>query len=331
MTGHPRPSEEELIARFFAPIAAPGACGLKDDAAAIQPRAGYDLVVTADAVVADVHFLTSDPAASIARKALGVNVSDLAAKGAAPVGFVLTLALPDDWTAEWLEQFAAGLGEAASEWGCPLLGGDTVRANGPLSISITALGEVPAGGIVRRTTARAEDHICVSGTIGDAALGLQLLSGPTPPWASSLSEIQRAFLIDRYRHPSPRTRLAPLVGRYASAAMDVSDGLAGDVAKMMRASGVSAQIDLSRLPLSDAARRILQIHPAAMDRIATGGDDYEILFCVADSNLGALKSAAAQAGTEVTVIGQVIQGDAATVFRYGTEEHRFERTSFSHF
>ena len=184
MTGPARASEDALIARYFAPLAGPGADGLRDDAATLTPAPGHDLVLTADAVVAGIHYFPDDPPASIARKALGVNLSDIAAKGAVPRGFLLTLALPDDWTEAWLAEL---LGRArprrAAEAGCPLLGGDTVRSGGPALIGVSLIGEVPAGAIVRRTTARIGDRICVTGTIGDAALGLRLRLEPDAPWA----------------------------------------------------------------------------------------------------------------------------------------------------
>src|SRR4051794_22758949 len=242
-----RPSEDELIARFFAPLASEGGLGLKDDAALLRPAAGHDLVLTVDALVAGVHFFPDDPPDAIAAKALGVNISDLAAKGASPAGFLLALALPDDWSEAWLAAFAEGLGEAARAFACPLLGGDTVRANGPLSLSVTAVGQTPAGRMVRRTAARDGDRLCVTGRIGDAALGLGLRRGEGAPWAASLGETERAFLLDRYLRPRPRLALAPALRDHARAAMDVSDGLAGDLAKMMRASGVSAVVDLGRV------------------------------------------------------------------------------------
>src|SRR5215210_1871972 len=177
LSPRPRPTEDELIDRYFAPLAGEGGLGLKDDAALLKPLAGHELVLTVDAVVAGVHFFPDDPPDAIAVKALGVNISDLAAKGAAPAGFLLALALPDDWSETWLAAFADGLGKAAQAFACPLLGGDTVRANGALSLSITAVGQVPAGRIVRRGAAQAGDRICVTGTIGDAALGLALRQG----------------------------------------------------------------------------------------------------------------------------------------------------------
>src|SRR3712207_3356924 len=160
MSGSERPSEDSLIARFFAPIAGEGGLGLKDDAARLTPAPGHDLVLTVDALVERVHFLPEDAPGSIARKSLGVNVSDLAAKGADPAGFLLSLALPDDWTESWLAAFAEGLGQASRDFACPLLGGDTVKARGPLSLSVTAIGQVPTGRMVRRTTARAGDLVC---------------------------------------------------------------------------------------------------------------------------------------------------------------------------
>lgn len=247
MSSNGRPDEVSLIARFFAPIAGEGALNLTDDAACLTPKPGHDLVLTTDALVERVHFLPEDAPGSIARKALGVNVSDLAAKGAEPAGFLLSLALPDDWTESWLSDFAAGLGEASRDFSCPLLGGDTVKARGPLTLSVTAIGQVPAGRMVLRTTAQVGDVICVTGTIGDAALGLKLRS--TPAWAQSLSPEERAHLADRYLHPQPRHRLAAVLRDHASAAMDVSDGLAGDLAKMMRASGVAAVVEAAQVPL----------------------------------------------------------------------------------
>jgi thiamine-monophosphate kinase len=208
MTSSPRLSEDELIARFFAPLAGEGGLGLKDDAALLPPAPDHDLVLTVDGIAAGVHFLPDDPPSAIARKALGVNLSDLAAKGAEPAGFLLTLALPDDWTEGWLTEFSEGLRETAEAFRCPLLGGDTVRANGPLWISITALGQVPAGRMVRRGAARPGNRLCVTGTIGDAALGLALHRGDRPDWAERLSSEAQDYLVDRYLHPQPRLAVA---------------------------------------------------------------------------------------------------------------------------
>src|SRR6478736_5269291 len=248
----PASGEDSLIARYFRPLATdPGAFGLDDDAAALKPD-GNDVVVTVDAIVEGVHFLPDDPPDTVARKALRVNLSDLAAKGAVPAGFVLTLALrsPDE---AWLKPFAAALGEDARRFGCPLLGGDTVSTPGPLMISITAFGRVPPGKMVHRNGARPGDRVMVTGTIGDAALGLAVLRGGKIH-AAMTDTAAREILVERYRVPQPRVALAEIVRRYASAAMDVSDGLAGDLTKLCGVSGVSAVIDLVSVPLSGAAR-----------------------------------------------------------------------------
>lgn len=329
MTPHQRPTEDSLIARFFAPLAGEAGLGLKDDAACLSPKPGHDLVLTTDALVETVHFLPEDSPGSIARKALGVNISDLAAKGADPAGFLLSLALPDDWTEAWLAEFAAGLGEASQEFACPLLGGDTVKARGALTLSVTAVGQVPAGRMVRRTTAQAGDVICVTGTIGDAALGLKLRSSPA--WAEGLSLEEKAFLADRYLNPQPRHRLATALRTYARAAMDVSDGLAGDLAKMMQVSGVSAVIETDRIPLSPAARKAVQASPDLIDLALTGGDDYEILCTLPESHLDSFLKEADSVGIALSVVGLVVAGQDRPVFRRQGSERRYDVGSYSHF
>lgn len=327
-----RPTEDGLIARFFAPLAGLGADGLRDDAATLTPSPGCDLVLTADAIVAGVHFFPDDPPASIARKALGVNFSDLAAKGAAPRGVLLTLALPDDWTEPWLAAFADGLGDGLAAFGGALLGGDTVRAAGPLSIGVTALGEVPAGTMVRRMTARVGDVLCVSGTIGDAALGLALRRSPPADWGAALGEEARAVLIDRYWHPQPRLGLAPLLRRHARASMDISDGLAGDLAKMLKGDGRCAEIRVADVPLSPAAAAAVALRPDLMEMVLTGGDDYEILCAVPPEALDACRAEAQGLGLPLRAIGTVTAGEGAPVF-VATDGLRttFGAGSFSHF
>ena len=327
--------EDDLIARFFRPMAGQAALGLLDDAALLRPPTGHDLVVTKDALVAGVHFFPDDPPASIAVKALGVNLSDLAAKRARPLGFLLALALPKPWLDAWIEPFARGLEAAAARSGCPLIGGDTVATPGPLTLSITAIGAVEPGSMVPRTGARAGDILYVSGSIGDAALGLQLRLGergeaPMPSWAAALSEAEQAYLRDRYLHPQPRLGLHGALA-HARAGMDVSDGLVGDAAKMLAASGVAGRLDLSRVPLSPAARAALRSSAAAMEIAVTGGDDYEILAAVGPSVASAFEAAAAAAGITVTPVGAVRAPPGGLDVVDGADTPVvFARPSFSH-
>lgn len=328
-----RPSEDDLIGRYFAPLAGEGGLGLRDDAALIAPPPGCEIVLTVDGLVAGVHFFADDPPDAIAKKALRVNLSDLAAKGATPLGFLLTLALPRDWKPDWLEKFATGLGEDAAAFACPLLGGDTVSTSGPLTLSITALGSVPAGRMVPRDGARAGDALYVSGTIGDAALGLRVRTAGLPAQdARAGSRHGAAFLLDRYLVPQPRNALAAALRDHASGAMDVSDGLVGDLAKMMGVSGASADVDVDRVPLSEAARDMIAGEPRLLEAALTGGDDYEILASVPPANTAAFEAAAAAAGVAVTRIGTVTAGQGAPTFRDARgAPMSFARGSYSHF
>jgi thiamine-monophosphate kinase len=321
--------EDTLIARYFKPVATdPGAFGLGDDAAILK-EVGQDIVVTTDAIVEGVHFLPDDPPDTVARKALRVNLSDLAAKGAEPAGFVLTLALraADD---DWLAMFARGLGSDANLFGCPLLGGDTVSTPGPLMISITAFGRMPVGKMVHRGGAKPGDRILVTGTIGDAALGLDILKGGAP--AAVLADDAAAMLVGRYRVPQPRNALAQAVRDHASAAMDVSDGLAGDLAKLCAASGVSAIIDAPSIPLSAPAATLLARGAVGIPAIVSGGDDYEILAAVPEDRFEAFAQAAVRAAVPVASIGTIIAGTSAPKFLDGQgREIPLPRLSYSHF
>ena len=326
-----RPGEFELIARHFAPIAGAGGLGLIDDAGLLRPARGYEIVVTVDALVAGVHFFPDDPPGSIARKALAVNLSDLAAKGASPEGFVLSLALPKGWEEAWLSDFATGLAGLATECNCPLIGGDTVSTPGPLTLSITAFGSVPAGRMVLRSGAKPGDLVLVSGTIGDGALGLKVHGPGKPGWVSRLGEGERASLADRYLHPRPRLALAPALQRHASAAMDVSDGLVGDLAKLLGASCVGAEIDLDAVPLSQAARAAVMADPALAELAWTGGDDYEILCTASEREYPALVVAAQAAGVALTAIGHATDAAGVTIYREQGRARSFAQGSFAHF
>ncbi|WP_400767275.1 thiamine-phosphate kinase [Methylosinus sporium] len=321
-------SEDELIAEIFAPLAAESAFGLRDDAALLPLGGAREIVVTTDALVSGVHFFPDDPPGLVAKKALRVNLSDLAAKAAEPLGFLLTLALPPDWTNEWARSFAAGLAEDAREFACPLLGGDTTATPGPLTISITAFGR--ATRFVSRSGAQPGDRIFVSGTIGDAALGLGVARGEA--FAERLGEGARAHLLERYRLPLPRLPLIAALRAHASAAMDVSDGLAGDLAKLLRASGASARVELEKVPLSAAAQEAIAGEPELLSRAVTGGDDYEILCCASAEAAPALALAAGKAGIALAEIGVVTAGAEPPQFLNSSGTIiKFNHLSFSHF
>lgn len=319
--------EDDLIARYFRPLATdPGALGLVDDAAFLT-SSGEDLVVTTDAIVEGVHFLPNDPPDTIARKALRVNLSDLAAKGAVPAGFVLTLALRDA-KEDWLAPFARALGEDAAAFNCPVVGGDTVSTPGPLMISITAFGRVPQGRMVRRTGAKPGDRIAVTGTIGDAALGLRILKGE----GGGGDAASRDVLIQRYRVPQPRNALALAIRDHASAAMDVSDGLAGDLTKLCAASGVSAAVNLKDVPLSAAAQALVSRGGSSIEAAVSGGDDYEVLCAIPENRWEAFAAAARQAGVQVSAIGRAEAGGAAPRFLDAAGQPvALKRLSYSHF
>ncbi|MEA2794786.1 MAG: thiamine-monophosphate kinase [Bradyrhizobium sp.] len=327
---HPS-GEDSLISRYFKPLATDsGAFNLVDDAAILKAL-GDDIVVTTDAIVEGVHFLSDDPPDTVARKALRVNLSDLAAKGATPAGFLLTLALNTADEA-WLTPFARGLGEDAAEFGCPLLGGDTVSTPGPPIISITAFGRVPPGKMVHRSGAKPGDRVVVTGTIGDAALGLDLLRGGAVATALADDAAAKAMLVGRYRVPQPRTALASALREHANAAMDVSDGLAGDLAKLCAASGVSAAIDAPSIPLSAAAAALLARGTVGIEAIVSGGDDYEILCTIPENRFEAFARAAEVAKVTVTSIGTVIADTSAPKFLDAQgREIALPRLSYSHF
>ena len=324
-------AEDRLIARYFKPLAKhPGAFGLADDAAAITPPAGHDLVLKTDGLIAGVHFFPDDPAEGVGRRALRVNLSDLAAKGATPLGFLLAIALPKDFSEDWLAGFTRGLGEDADGYGCPLLGGDTDSTPGPISISIAAFGTVPTGTMVKRGGAKVGDHVFVSGTIGDAALGLRVRKDEAKPW--KLDSAMREHLVTRYRVPQPRVALAEALRAHANGAMDVSDGLVGDLGKLCTVSNVSADIEVARVPLSDAASSALGSDCELIKPILTGGEDYEVLCAIAPDRVAAFQSAAAKAGIPVTEIGRIVAGTAPP--RFLNPEGNpltFLRTSYSHF
>ena len=292
------PAEFALIARHFRPLAGPGALDLQDDAAVLAPPPGRDLVLTCDAMVGGVHFLPDDPPDLVGRKLLRVNLSDLAAKGAMPIGYLMTVATPRDTPEAWFAGFAAGLKRDQNEFGVTLLGGDTTSTPGPISLSLTILGHVAPGQAVHRAGAAPGDGIWVTGTIGDGALGLAVARG-------RLADAT-GYLLSRYRLPQPRLGMT-IVG-VASAGMDISDGLVQDLGHICRASSVAAEIDASLVPLSDQARAA---GPDWLSASLTGGDDYELLLAVPPAREASLRRAAYATGIPVTRIG---------IFRVGPPE-----------
>lgn len=297
--------EFDIIARHFAPLAkrAPGAFGLLDDAALVN-----GLIVTADAIVAGVHFLPDDPPDTVARKLLRVNLSDIAAKGGRPLGYLLTAAFPRDAGSKWIAGFAKGLRQDQRQFDVSLYGGDTVATPGPATFSVTMFGR-PNRRMVRRNGARVGDLVCVTGTIGDGGLGLQELRSPH----RGLTAPQRRFLADRYRLPQPRVRFGQMLSRFASAALDVSDGLVQDLGHLAKASGVRIALEAPSVPLSPAAVRLERADPGVRGRAMAAGDDYEIAFTVPRRRLEACRTAAAETRTRVTVIGRVDAGSGVIV------------------
>ena len=329
-----RPSEDELIATYFVPLAGPGAFGLRDDAAIVAQKPGHDIVATKDMSIAGVHFFTDDPPGAVARKALRINLSDLAAKGAEPSGFLLGLALPEDWTAHWLAGFAQGLGEDAAAYKCPLLGGDTVKSSGPFIVSITAFGTVPAQKMILRAGVAAGDRIYVTGTIGDATLGLKfrLDVAQDAKWTRCVNQADAAYLAGRTLLPRPRLGLREALRAHAHSAIDISDGFAGDLAKMLRLTGMTAEVRTADVPLSDAARKILHEAPFLLETILTGGDDYEILCAVPPSQSAAFEARADVAGILVHPVATARPGAAPPVFKDPEGRNLVvARPSFRHF
>ncbi len=321
--------EDELIETLFRPLAtARGADALADDAATFAGGGG-DIVVTCDALAAGVHFFADDPPAAIAAKALRVNLSDLAAKGAEPFGYVMALALGRGVDVAWVRDFADGLARDNARYDVDLLGGDTLRASagGGTTISITAFGRTPEGAIVRRRAARPGDALVVTGSIGDAALGLRLrVDGPLP----GLAEEHRAALATRYLYPDPPVAAWRAVQAHARAAMDVSDGLVGDLAKLCRAAGVGAVLEADKVPFSPAVAAAIAIAPSARDIALTGGDDYQILATVDPDEVAAFADALAAAAVRSAVIGRIEPGSGVRVLD-GDREIALTDGGFQHF
>ncbi len=319
-------NEFELIARYFAPLAAgePGAFALTDDAAVLGLEPGQRMAITTDTIVESVHFLADDPPAVVAAKALRVNLSDLAAMGARPIAYLITMALPAETGDDWLERFAGGLEREQARYGISLIGGDSVATPGPVCLSLTAFGTVPEGQALRRDGARAGDAVFLSGTVGDAALGLVALRDGL----QGIDAAHRSELIDRYRSPRPRVELGQRLVGLAHAAQDVSDGLVADLGHICAASGVGAVVEAERLPLSPAARAA--VAALGLDPVLGGGDDYELLFTVAPGDGGRVAELARGLDLALTEIGRIEAGAGVTVVDRDGREIAVPRAGYRH-
>lgn len=321
-----RPSEFSLIKKYFAPLASKGAFEFRDDAAEIIPNKGMSLVITQDAIAEGVHFFPNDPPALIAKKALRVNLSDLAAKGANPKFFSLALGLGKSWNEEWVAEFAKGLEEDRKTYELELTGGDTFSTGGGFVISVTAIGEVPNDQYVSRLNAKAGDTLFVTGYIGDAALGLLAHQKKL----AMLSDNDNAYLLGRYLVPQPRVKAAELIRKFATASMDISDGLIGDLEKLCSASNVSAELSVEKIPLSSATQNAISLESDLLETALTGGDDYEILFAVAEENLAEFDSLIKTFEVDFTRIGTITSEQGVKVFDRDGQVIDFEKTSYDH-
>jgi thiamine-monophosphate kinase len=306
---------EEALIRLLAPLAgdAPGAFALADDCALIAVEPGTKLVLKTDPVAEGVHFFGDDAPEDIGWKALAVNASDLAAKAARPLGYLMALSFPEAPTTAWFKRFTAGLEAAQTAFGCHLLGGDTDRRPGPITITITILGSVEGCGMVRRGTAQPGDVLFVSGTLGDAFLGLALRKDAALAGRWGLASDEAQHLIQRFLRPQPRLALASALRAHASAAMDVSDGLAKDLARMCSASGCAGHVRLADVPLSAAGAKAAAADPALAAGMVTAGDDYEVLAAVPAANAEAFRARAVGDGIPVRPIGALGGGSGVVI------------------
>lgn len=319
--------EFDLIAQSLASLSdAAQGLGLTDDAALFEPTPGHTAVLSTDTLVAGVHFLPDDPPRDIARKALRVNLSDIAAMGAVPKGYLLNLSLPDDVADTWLDAFVAGLAADQQVFGVTLLGGDTVRTPGPFTVSVTAVGEVRLGRAMKRAGARIGDVVLVTGTIGDAVIGLRVLTGK-----AALDPANAKFVLDRYRLPQPRTSIGPYLAGLASAAIDVSDGLIADLGHICETSSVAATILADTVPLSPAGRAAIDAGQLTVSEAVSGGDDYELLFCAPPEARDALSRLSATLDVAITEIGEITAGTGVELIDGNGEAVVIDRPGHTHF
>lgn len=324
-----RPSEFDLIEELFVPLAKlhAGADGLKDDCATLSVRHGFEALYTMDTLVEGVHFFKDDPANLIAKKLLRVSLSDLAASGGIPKGYLLALSLPADISHEWLQLFAAGFSEDQAKYNVTMLGGDTTSTSGPLTLSLTAIGEVPSGEAVRRSGAVVGDDIYVSGVVGDAAIALRLFE----KMGRETAEIEFPAICDGYILPEPRTTLGPSIIGIASACIDISDGLYADLGHICEASGVGATVFQSHIPLSDSAANILDKYQEYWQAVFGGGDDYELLFSAAPNKREVVQGVSEMIGVPIARIGKIISNKDISILDSQDKRLNVENTGWKHF
>ena len=321
-----RPSEFSIIHKYFAPLAGEGAYNLRDDAAEIIPTEGTSLVITQDAIAEGIHFFCDDAPDLIAKKALRVNLSDLAAKGAVPKYISLALGLGKSWNEEWIADFASGLKEDCKMFDVELTGGDTFVSGGGFVISITAIGEISKGSYVSRLGASAGDVVYVTGSIGDGALGLLARQHNI----EALDGDDNEYLKNRYLLPQPRVEFAKAIRKFATASMDISDGLIGDLAKLCQASNVSASVEIKNIPFSKATKKAIQSESKSLETALTGGDDYEILVTIKPQHSAEFEQAISKLPFAVARIGTISSGQGVKMFDTSGQVIEFEKSSYDH-
>jgi len=319
-----RPGEFELIEKLFAPLSRPlpGAFGLTDDVAVFSPHTGCEVVLKTDAIVEGVHFRKSDPARTIAKKVLRMNISDFAAKGAEPKAYLVSLSLPEWPDKAWLEEFARGLAEDQAEFDVGLAGGDTTRTPGAMTITVSMVGYVPQGALIRRNGARSGDAVYVTGTIGDAGGGLEQLA--------TAASIPEGELVSRYLVPRPRLAFGQQLRGLASASLDVSDGLLADLGHIAKTSQVRIEVHVECVPLSPELVALRGHEIPAIVLAATSGDDYEISFTAPAASRSAIKQAAGETQTRVTEIGRVVAGEGIALLDSRGAEIPVSRKGYTH-
>lgn len=325
------PNEFDIIATYFAPLASQNkaSLGLLDDAAILDIPAESSLVITKDAITEGTHFFATDPVELLGRKLLRTNLSDLAAMGASPLGYLLALILPSTTPPDWFLQFTKGLKEDQDLFQIPLLGGDTVSHQGPLTLSITALGLVPKSKAITRSLAKPGDAIMVSGTIGDSMLGLMLLQKHLE--ITALLDKERDFLISRYHLPQPRTMLGQYLCGVASSAIDISDGLIQDLKHILSNSSIGAEINLDLIPYSEPAKSLISTNPSLSSRMITGGDDYELCFTIDETKLMLLQERLKHEETPITRIGTITTNKELKLFSHGKRVDTPVMNGYQHF